>query len=254
MALTKVKGSVLDSAETISDKAEAVLITPTAGRTLQVISGDGGLFKAVTGAAAATYSDNGGSYCGTVFIPTGGDGSAAWVRDYSGMLNVRWFGAVGDGVTDDTASIQEAIDTGALYIKGVPGHTYLITGLTQSINNQVIDFTGCTLKLEAASSIYMLGCTGDYVQVIGGLYDGNKAAGHTTSDGYYNHAGVAFTGDYCTVKGVQTKNSIGLGIKGIGTNYSLVTECLVGGFDIQGIYFESITADAYGNKIINNRV
>ena len=52
-------------------------------------SGDGGdgVFYSVTGAAAGTYVDNGG----TIIVPTGGDGSAAWLRINNEPLNVRVF-------------------------------------------------------------------------------------------------------------------------------------------------------------------
>jgi hypothetical protein len=52
---------------------------------------------------------------GTVF-----DG---WVRQYSGAVNVKWFGAVGDGVTDDTLAIQKS----SLYSVYIPNGTYKLT-------------------------------------------------------------------------------------------------------------------------------
>lgn len=36
--------------------------------------------------------------------------AGTWKRIYSGSVNVKWFGAIGDGVADDTASIQSALD------------------------------------------------------------------------------------------------------------------------------------------------
>jgi len=33
-----------------------------------------------------------------------------WVRQFYGALNVSWFGAKGDGITDDTEAIQKPID------------------------------------------------------------------------------------------------------------------------------------------------
>jgi hypothetical protein len=80
-----------NNALTAVDKATAVLLTPIAGTTLFVLSDGGGLFKAVTGAPIATYADDGGTYCGTQFIPTGGNGSAGWVRDYDGVENINWY-------------------------------------------------------------------------------------------------------------------------------------------------------------------
>lgn len=82
-------------------------LTPSAGDAVNVLghyaAGDGG------GGAwyyngASTATANGG----TIVAPNAGDGR--WLRAYSGAVNVRWFGAKGDGTTDDTAAIQAALD------------------------------------------------------------------------------------------------------------------------------------------------
>lgn len=72
-------------------------------------AGDGGdgQFRPVSGAAPGTYVDDNGA----IIVPTGGDGSSAWLRlVIGGVVHVKWFGAVGDGATNDRSSIQAAID------------------------------------------------------------------------------------------------------------------------------------------------
>jgi hypothetical protein len=38
-------------------------------------------------------------------------GNGVWRRQFDGSVNVKWFGAVGDGVSDDTSAIQAATNT-----------------------------------------------------------------------------------------------------------------------------------------------
>jgi len=66
----------------------------------------GGNFRAVTGAAAATYTDDNG----LTILPTGGDGSAAWLRDHNGSIYPEWFGAVGDNSNDDATALNACTD------------------------------------------------------------------------------------------------------------------------------------------------
>lgn len=61
--------------------------------------GGGGLFY---WDAANVEDDN----LGTIIEPDSHTGAGRWMRDFSGARNVRWFGATGDGVTDDHAAFQ----------------------------------------------------------------------------------------------------------------------------------------------------
>lgn len=79
---------------------------------------------------SATGTANGG----TVFAGASG----YWNRQYSGAVNVKWFGAVGDETTDDTVAIQSAVDY-AKYGSGALGNTIYAPSGTYRITSS-IDF------------------------------------------------------------------------------------------------------------------
>ncbi len=95
----------------VKTKTQALLLDIVDGRKIFITSTpDGGQFTMRSGAPIGTYNDNGGTYTGTKF--TNGDGSSGIERDYSGAFNVMWFGATGDGVTDDTTAIRNTFTAG----------------------------------------------------------------------------------------------------------------------------------------------
>lgn len=83
---------------------------------------------------SATDADNDG----TILTPFTNVGR--WYRMYSGAVNVKWFGAVGDGSTIDFQAIQNAIT----YIESLPngGAVFLPSG-EYNIEGQ-LDFSGDT--------------------------------------------------------------------------------------------------------------
>lgn len=76
----------------------------------------------------ATVTDNGG----TLIVFT--DDSNRYVeRKFSGAVNVRWFGAVGDGAADDAAAIQSAIN----FDQGVRGREVYFPPGTYGITTNI---------------------------------------------------------------------------------------------------------------------
>lgn len=100
--------------------------------------------------------------------------SGAWVRQFSGLLNVCWFGATGDGSTDDTTAIQVTINVSArLGIRTVyvPCGHYKVTTLYDhydAANNPGFPSTSqrngrMRFQGERAN---------DLIQLTGGIYEG----------------------------------------------------------------------------------
>jgi hypothetical protein len=168
--------------------------------------------------------------------------------------DVRRYGAIGDGATDDTSAVQNAISTGHNVV-GENGKTYLCGPLTQSVDGQFIDFSGCSINLKAGSSSFQLLLEGSGARVIGGTFDGNKAAGHTTADAYYDHASVCVSADDCVVENITSQNSIGLAIKVIASSRVKIRNNTVNTYNVQGIFFDALSAaHEYDNEVTGNHV
>lgn len=68
-----------------------------------------------------------------VYVPPTGDptgASGAWVRQFNGGLSQYWFGAVGDGSTDDTTAVQATLNFAAY--SGIPYNFQVGTHLVSS--------------------------------------------------------------------------------------------------------------------------
>jgi len=126
------KGAPLQ-VQTIAALKAVTVANVTNGQVVQVVcystigDGGGGEFY-YSSASAATAND------GTIIAPTSGSGR--WLRAWTGDVNVKWFNAKGDGVTDDTTGIQAAIDTGySVFFPASSGY-YLLTSAIAPVSNQ----------------------------------------------------------------------------------------------------------------------
>lgn len=133
--------------------------------------GGGGVFYYNSSSSA---SDNGG----TIIQPTAGSGR--WIRSYSDVINARWFGAKGDGISNDTTKIQAAIDQAATgdaltaprgVVVYVPTGNYNFTVLTLR-RGTIIMGDGSDLSILQKTSTTSLGLSFDSTGLTpGGIQD-----------------------------------------------------------------------------------
>jgi len=95
-------------------------------------------------------------------------------------VNVKDFGAVGDGVTDDTAAIQAALDTGKRVILPKSSSNYKVTALIISLSNTHFIGQGGTLEQIAGTSGHILSVGDSSLSVITSnvVVDGIKIYGN----------------------------------------------------------------------------
>ena len=95
----------------------------------------------VTYNKVTTYSDgtamNDGKCDGVIYRKFG---TEYFKRSFTGAISVKWFGAKGDGITNDTVAIQKAINTGQKELYFEEGN-YLCT-LQLFLNKSSITYNG----------------------------------------------------------------------------------------------------------------
>lgn len=142
---TSIYAANPDSVQIVTNVATLRNIAPTLSRRIQTkgyyTDGDGGSgqYYAKVGAAPGTYVHNGG----TVIVPNGGDGSSAWLLDITQPVNVRQFGAKGDGNgsgggTDNTSAFQAIKAWGKPFF--VPAGIYRVDGIVATDASPAYNF------------------------------------------------------------------------------------------------------------------
>lgn len=172
----------LKSSYVVATKAQAAALTLTstdANRKIFITSSDCGEFTVEYNVTPGTYSDDGGSYCGTVFIPSGGDGTIGIVRDYSSAVDTKWFGALPSA----TAAINVTGINNALLLGGVIEISnlgiYLTDGALTPVSDSVFIIpAGVTIKhdtnVATNTRIISVASKTNVTITGGGKLDGNR--------------------------------------------------------------------------------
>lgn len=146
-----------DYAETISDLR--LLSGSVAYEKLDVLGyysvndGYGGPSRYwMTGELPGHFVDNG---C-TVIVPTGGDGSEAWIVIDKYNLTAKHFGCKGDGSTDDNTAIQAYM----AYVRSIKGKAFFPVSTGSYMHSETIYFGASDVSIEGETEYVTLRYTG----------------------------------------------------------------------------------------------
>lgn len=210
--------------------------------------------------SASAASDNGG----TVIAPTSGSGR--FLLQYSGELNVKQFGAKGDGSTDDTSKIQSAVD--AAYSSGAVVTIPKSSGeyiFTEIVNKGTLQGLGGILKLKNnycvsnSTAYYLIHNFTDSTHVpsypnckfVDLIIDGNSA----NNTQFLVADSITAAGVNVVVKGCRIYNSVDSGIMFTFPENGLCHGNQIKGTRDLGIYInDNETASSNFNSTTSNNV
>ena len=136
-----------------------------------VVSGNGSVLSIDAGVINdADVNASAGITAGKLSFTQAGTGATARTIDskLKDVVSVKDFGAVGDGVADDTAAIQAALNTGRFIY--LPAGTYKVSSaLTVTVNNTGIQGEGYGSVISTTSTTADVFTIGDGVNSISGL-------------------------------------------------------------------------------------
>lgn len=257
-AFSVLVGAVVVFALLLNESAPSAdgKLSPSPITVIGAASG-GGL--SVGGTVARPLIGLSGCGAGSQFVPVWiggvwGCGSATTIGAQSSTaVSPRDYGAVGDGVADDTAAFAAAVATGREVVCR-SGDTYLINGgTTTSTAGQVVDMTGCKLRLKnAASSLGMLQLHGVGAVARGGEWDLN---GSGNAGGGYNTYAVQALGDASRVEGIYAHDSSGLCISALAVNKFTARGNRLENCATMAVYVDSSgSADTFDTTVEGNYV
>lgn len=141
----------------------------------------------------------------------GGLGDVAFT--IPGVFHARWTGSTGDGSTDDSTDIEEALDfagDGGTVDFGGGGLIYIIEGVSSS--NSLYLVGDATLKAKAGSNnIDALTLTGINIDIDGLIFDGNKANQTTLTENQKDIVYISGTSNVDVCRAVF-QNSVASGL------------------------------------------
>ncbi|MFZ0251666.1 MAG: right-handed parallel beta-helix repeat-containing protein [Acidimicrobiales bacterium] len=241
-----LKMGVAAGAATFGALGAAELLSPSSGASGSAIDIDSVNTGTAGGVTVLEYTSGTGTL-GSLF--------RAAVQDWGGQVfNVKAYGAVGDGSTDDTAAIvaaQAAAGAGCVLF---PAGTYLVGGLSIATAGQAFKIeAGAKILAKAAISGPVITVSAASVTILGpGTVDGNVGAQTATTglDGIQLTAGA----DDALVHDVTVQNAAWLGIESDNANRARIVLNRVLGCNHGGISVVANSGPIDGPSVHGNRV
>ncbi len=139
----------------------------------------------------STATDNGGTVIQPTGVPTG-----RFLRQFTGPINAKWFGAIPNGSRIVTTNLQAALNQTGHIIVPFDANNYIIdnrllissnTWLDVDPNSTIYEASGTNTVMLRNSTIDTVGVTDNHITITGGIWNLNWAGNrglHTWSAAY----------------------------------------------------------------------